>query len=123
MATLTPAVPESLPPHELRNAMKRSLKETLEHMDSDEYVFALDELPEAERNAALITRGDIYRAWRKLSNQELAEIRDQLVENEPALRAATESLDEALKDLSKVTKILNAATTFLAIASKAITIL
>ena len=123
MATLTPAVPESLPPHELRNAMKRSLRNTLDLMDSDEYVFALDELPEAERNTALITRGEIYRAWRKLSNQELAEIRDQLVENEPELRAATASLDEALKDVANVTKILNAATVFLAVASKAITIL
>lgn len=123
MATLTPAVPESLPPHDLRNAMKRSLKNTLDLMDSDEYVFALDELTVAERNTALITRGEVYRAWRKLSNQELAEIRDQLVENEPELRAATASLDEALKDVAKVTKILNAATVFLAVASKAITIL
>lgn len=123
MATPTPAAPESLPPHKLRDAMKRSLKDTLDRMDSDEFVFALDDLPEAERNAALITRGEVFRAWRKLQNQELASIRDELVRNEAALRKATESLDKAIQDLVKVEKILNAATAFLAAASKVLAIL
>lgn len=123
MATPTPAVPESLPPHKLRDAMKRSLKDTLDRMDSDEFVFALDDLPEAERNAALITRGEVFRAWRKLQNRELASIRDELVRNEAALRKATESLNKSIQDLVKVEKILNAATAFLTAASKVLAIL
>ncbi len=120
MATLTPATPGSLPPHKLRDAMKRSLKETLERMDSDEYVFALDALPEADRNAALITRGELFRTWRQLSNLELASIRDELVRNEAELRKATDQLNAAIQNLAKVEKVLKAATAFLAAASKAI---
>lgn len=123
MATPTPATPESLPPHKLRDAMKRSLKETLDRMDSDEFVFALDALPEVERNAALITRGEVFRAWRKLTNLELAAIRDELVRNEAALREATASLNEAIQGLAKVEKILNAATAFLMAASKVLPLL
>lgn len=123
MATPTTAAPESLPPHKLRDAMKRSLKETLDCMDSDDFVFGLDALSEKERNAALITRGKVFRAWREISNQELAAIRDELVKNEAPLRAATESLNAAIKDLAKVEKILKAATTFLAVAAKVIPVL
>ncbi|MCC6262082.1 MAG: hypothetical protein IT169_00775 [Bryobacterales bacterium] len=123
MATPTTAAPESLPPHKLRDAMKRSLRDTLDRMDSDEYVFALDALPEAKRNAALITRGEVFRAWRKLTNLELAAIRDELVRNEAALRVATASLNEASQDLANIEKILNAATAFLTVAAKALPIL
>ncbi len=123
MATPTTAAPESLPPHKLRDAMKRSLRETIEYMDSDDFVFGLDALPEKDRNAALITRGKICRAWREISNQELATIRDELVRNEAALRDATKSLDEAIKEVAKVEKILKAAATLLAVAAKVVPVL
>lgn len=123
MASQTPAIPESLPPHELRNALKRTLKETLDRMDSDEFVFAQDTLNEEERNAAMIARGGVFRAWRKLNNEDLDAIRDQLVANEPELRTATASLEQSLKDLSKVTQVVNTVNAFLAVATKALTIL
>ena len=123
MATTSPALPESLPPHELRNAMKRTLNATLTGFDSDEFQAKLDAMPEEDRKKASITRGEVYRAGRKLGNLQLDDIRDKLVENEPALRKATDSLDQALKDLTKVAKILDVANKMLEITAKAIAIL
>ena len=118
MATPTSSLPGSFSPHELRNNLRRTLKATLDHMDSDACLIELDAMTEEKRNAALITRGQTFRAWRKLNNHVLDEIRDQLVANETDLRKATDGLDQEVEKLATVTKVLDATNKLLSVVAK-----
>jgi hypothetical protein len=111
---------DALTPHELRNAMRSALKSALESMDSDEFLDALEELTPEERKAAAITRGEVFRAWRRLNNLQLDEIREQLVANEAALRQATAELAKAKAGVDQVTVLLSTANEFLALVAKVI---
>ncbi len=118
MATTTPALPESLPPHELRNLLRTTLRRTLAHMDSDEFQMELDNLTEPERKAADITRGETYRAWRRINNQQLDEIRNQLVEHEADLLKATHAVSHSLDSLAQVTAVIDSANKLLSVVSR-----
>lgn len=111
-----------LSPHELRNAMRSTLKEALDRMDSDEFLDALEELAPEVRNAAAITRGEVFRAWRRLNNQQLEEIREQLAANEAALRKATGELAEAAAGVEKVAAFLDTANQFLNIVARVVSL-
>ncbi len=102
--------------------MRSALTDALERMDSDEFLDALEELTPDERNAAAITRGEVFRAWRRLNNQQLDEIREQLVANEAELRKATEELVEARAGVEKVAAFLNTANQFLNVAARFISL-
>lgn len=122
MSDANPITPEILSPHELRNAMRSALKSALDRMDSDEFLDELEELTEEERNAAAITRGEVFRAWRRLNNQQLEEIRDELMANEVELRRATGELAEARAGVEKVAAFLDTANQFLNVAARVISL-
>ncbi len=100
--------------------MRSALKGALEDMDSDEFLNALEELTEPERKAAAITRGEVFRAWRRLNNQQLEEIRELLAENEAVLRRATGELTKARAKVDEVAAFLNTANQFLNVAARVI---
>jgi hypothetical protein len=120
MGDSNPVTPELLSPYELRNAMRSALKGALEDMDSDEFLDALEELPEQERKAAAITRGEVFRAWRRLNNQQLEEIRELLADNEAVLRRAAGELTKARAKVDEVAAFLNTANQFLNVAARVI---
>ena len=120
MGDSNPVTPELLSPHELRNAMRSALKGALEDMDSDEFLNALEELTETERKAEAITRGEVFRAWRRLNNQQLEDIRELLAENEAVLRRATGELTKARAKVDEVAAFLNTANQFLNVAARVI---
>ena len=100
--------------------MRSALKGALEDMDSDEFLDALEELPEQERKAAAITRGEVFRAWRRLNNQQLEEIRELLADNEAVLRRAAGELTKARAKVDEVAAFLNTANQFLNVAARVI---
>lgn len=122
MSDVNPVSVEVLSPHELRNAMRSALKSALDRMDSDEFLDALEGLTEAERNAAAIARGEMFRAWRRLNNQQLEEIRDELVANEAELRKATGELAEARAGVDQVVALVGTANRFLEVAARVISL-
>jgi hypothetical protein len=112
----------TLSPHELRNAMRSTLKAALEQMDSDAFHDAWEELSAEEQKAADVTRVELYRTWRRLNNQQLDEIREQLIANEADLRRATGELAAARLEVLKVTAYLETANQFLNVASRLIAV-
>ncbi len=122
MATTSPSLPESLPPHELRNYLQSTLNLTLKHMDSDEFQMELEELSEAERRAADVTRGETYRTWRRLTNQQLDEIRNELVAHERELTEATRCLRDSLENVAKAATVMNSTNQVLAVVSRLFTL-
>lgn len=100
--------------------MRSALKAALERMDSDEFLDALEEMKPEERDAAAITRGEVFRAWRRLNNLQLDEIREQLAANEVDLRRATGELAAASLEVMKVSAYLDTANQFLNVAAKVI---
>jgi hypothetical protein len=117
------AIPSgALAPHELRNAMRSALKSTLAQMDSDEFLDALEAATAEERRAAAIARGEVFRAWRRLNNQQLDEIREQLETNEAELRQATGELAKATAGVAQVAALVDTANQFLNLAARVITL-
>ncbi|MBZ2179930.1 MAG: hypothetical protein ACK58M_17170 [Acidobacteriota bacterium] len=106
--------------NELRNELRRSLKATLADLDSDAFLDSLEQATEADRAAAAITRGEVYRAWRRLNNLELDEIRNQLRELEAELLRAAQELSGARAKLDEVAGYLEAANSFLALVKRVI---
>jgi len=102
--------------------MRRALKSALDRMDSDEFLDELEQLTEEERNAAAITRGEVFRAWRRLNNQELEEIREELAANEAELRQATRELAKARAGVEQVAAFLSTANQFLNTAARVISL-
>lgn len=121
MATPSPSLPESLPPHELRNLLRKTLKATLDYMDSDEFLLDLEDMSEDDQRTAAILRGETYRTWRKLNNLQLDDIREQLIELEADLREATGSLNQSLLSVGNVARVFETTNSVLSIASRFLT--
>jgi hypothetical protein len=106
--------------NELRNGLRRSLKTTLADLDSDAFVDSLEQATEANRAAAAITRGEVYRTWRRLNTLELDLIRRQLLALETELLRATQELAGARAKLDEVAGYLETVNSFLALVKRVI---
>ena len=95
-------------PSTLRKKTLSELRKTFAAMMTPEWDLALDGKSDEEVTEAARTLLAVQRARLRLGNARLAEIRDGLVENETALRAGIEFVDEALEDLQDVGRVLEA---------------
>lgn len=106
--------------NELRNGLRRSLKATLADLDSDAFIDALEQATEADRKAAAITRGEVYRGWRQLNNIQLDEIRKQLQALEAELVVAMQGLASARARLDEVAGYLETVNDLLALVKRVV---
>lgn len=110
----------SVTPNDLRNGLRRSLKTTLADLDSDAFQDSLEQATAAERKAAAITRGEVYRAWRQLNNVLLDEIRNQLQALEAEILRAAQELATARAALDQVAAYLDTVNSLLALVKRVV---
>lgn len=119
MATLTPPIPEeSLTPEQLRAMLREAIQRGLEAFDSDDFQIVRMRLADDEQKLASKARNKLYRLRVKLDNQALAEIRDQLKTNEPALLDATASLRESAQRVERVAELIESAGSIVTLATR-----
>lgn len=109
-------------PSELRNAALKELRAARRAMLSARWTLSLEAVDPATREAAALELLRVNHAILKLENEQLAEIRDALVENEADLVAGTESLNKALRDLTEVKAVLGAVSGVLGVIGKIVTL-
>ena len=109
-------------PSTLRKKTLSELRKTFAAMMTPEWDLALDGKSDEEVTEAARTLLAVQRARLRLGNARLAEIRDGLVENETALRAGIEFVDEALEDLQDVGRVLEATAALLAAVGRIVDI-
>ena len=109
-------------PSTLRKKTLSELRKTFAAMMTPEWDLALDGKSDEEVTEAARTRLAVQRARLRLGNARFAEIRDGLVENETALRAGIEFVDEALEDLQDVGRVLEATAALLAAVGRIVDI-
>lgn len=110
-------------PSSLRKMTLKELRAARRAMLSAQWMLHL-ETGDAEAQAAAgkeLLR--VHHAILRLENEQLAEIRDALLENEADLVAGTRSLSEALDDLSRVDDVLGAVGEVLGVVGKVIAVL
>jgi hypothetical protein len=95
-------------PGELRTRTLRELRAARKDMTSAIFLISLESQPEQRRKEAALKLLDTERAILALGNEELAEIRDVLLENETELLEGIAELGKARKRLSQVAKVLDA---------------
>ncbi len=103
---------------EHRNATLKQLRAARKQMMSLRWNLALEDQDKKTKNAAARTLLDIQHAILRLENQQLADIRDALVDNEKHLIEGRRRLAGALENLERVTDVLSAATKFLAVVGR-----
>jgi hypothetical protein len=109
-------------PSTLRKKTLSELRKTFTAMMTPEWDLALEGKSEAEITEAARTLLAVQRARLRLGNASLADIRDDLVENETALQAGIEFVDEALEDLQDVERVLEATAALLAAVGRIVDI-
>ena len=109
-------------PSTLRKKTLSELRKTFAAMMTPEWDLALDGKSDEEVTEAARTLLAVQRARLRLGNARLAEIRDGLMENETALRAGIEFVDEALEDLQDVGRVLEATAALLAAVGRIVDI-
>ncbi len=109
-------------PSTLRKKTLSELRKTFVAMMTPEWDLALDGKSDEEVTEAARTLLAVQRARLRLGNAGLAEIRDGLVENETALRAGIEFVDEALENLQDVERVLEATAALLAAVGRIVDI-
>ena len=109
-------------PSTLRKKTLSELRKTFAAMMTPEWDLALDGKSDEEVTEAARTLLAVQRARLRLGNARLAEIRDGLVENETALRAGIEFVDQALEDLQDVGRVLEATAALLAAVGRIVDI-
>ena len=107
-------------PGKTKKEVLKQLRQTRNAMMSAAWIDSVREQSLELRREAALKRADIMDAIHELQNAELAEIRDKLIENEAELLKGTAKLGEALENLEKVKKILDAATKLLGILSQVV---
>lgn len=115
MATPGPSL-DSLSPESPREEMLAALNTALAAMDSDDFQFELEDMPQEERTQAVRRRGEIHRLRTKLINQTAADLLEQFKGNEPELLEATRALQASASRLEKVSDVMDTAGAFLRIA-------
>jgi GTP-sensing pleiotropic transcriptional regulator CodY len=109
-------------PSKLRARTLAELRKTIVVMMSPEWDLALEGASDEELTEAARTLLALQRARLRLGNVKLAEIRDKLKDNENALLVGIEFLQEALEDIERVERVLEAATSVLAAVGRVIEI-
>lgn len=101
-------------PSELKKATLSNLRSLQETLNSSEWILALeDEKEDATRHEAALLLLNVNRAKVRLENTALADVRDALIANEPALNTGRKDMEKALEKPEKVAKVLEKATAYL----------
>ena len=101
-----------------RDATLKQLRATRRQMMSTQWCLTLEAQDEETQTAAARTLLGIQHAIRKLENQRLAGIRDALRQNESSLIDGRNRLENALKNLERVTEVLDAAANILKVIGR-----
>ena len=109
-------------PSALRNMTLKELRAARRAMLSAPWTLGLEAADEETRAAAGMELLRVHHAILKLENERLTEIRDALLVNESELVEGTESLSDALHDLSHVEKVLGAVSEVLGVVGKVVTV-
>jgi len=110
-------------PAEIRNATLSQLRAARTDMLSAEWTLALEGKDAKTQKEAAQRFLRVHHAVQQLENAELAKIRDALLENEKELAKGTARLGKALKNLSQVKTVLNAASSLLGVVAKIVPLL
>ena len=105
-------------PHELKQATSRALAQARSAMAEAEYLFALESLPAAERQAAYAKLSEVHLAYLRWRTARLAEIRARLEAEAADLQAGIAALGDALNRLEKVRPILRAVDVVLGLVNR-----
>lgn len=107
-------------PSDLESMTLKQLRATRKSMFGAEWMLSLMDADAATRSAAAHQMLAVNHAIVVMENKELSEIRDQLIANEDALIDGTQTLSDALEDLSQVQVVLTAVTGFLGIVGRVV---
>jgi uncharacterized protein YecT (DUF1311 family) len=91
-------------------------------MMPSEWDIALEDRSEDEVAKAAKLLLDVQRAWLRLGNAQLADIRDKIAQNEDSLNKGRHALDSTLGNLQDVQKVLETTEAFLGIVARVIKI-
>lgn len=105
-------------PFELRDALLRALRALRNRMMKFDFLLKVEELPPAEKREASQFLSAVQLSIHRFQTEQLADLRDALVENETDINAAVSSIDAAIKDLKKVAKAIEAASTVLKLVGR-----
>ena len=111
---------QSKPPHQLRNEALSTLQQAITKLKSSECMVEVRKAPVEVQDQWAKTLLKLDEARDDLEKAELAQIRDQLKENENELAEGARSLNKALETLETIKQVLNIATTFINIVSKVV---
>jgi hypothetical protein len=96
----------------------KQLRETRSAMMESEYLLALKDLPDDERQEAAAKLSEVQSAYLQLRKAKLRDIHDRLIANEQDLESSIASLQHALQKLHEVREIVSAAATLLRVAAR-----
>lgn len=105
-------------PSDIESMTLKQLRATRNAMFSAQWMLALEDADPATKTDAARQMLMVNHAIMVMENKELSEIRDQLVANEAALSAGSQSLSQALANLGEVKNVLSAVTGFLGIVGR-----
>ena len=105
-------------PFQLRDALLKQLRGFRERMMALQFLLAVQELPANERNRAAQLLSAVQLMILRLSEQQLDEIRDALVENEAHIDAAVADAEGALADVEQVKETIAVATNVLSLVAR-----
>jgi hypothetical protein len=109
-------------PSALRTKTLSELRKAFAAMMTPEWDLALEGRSDEEVTEAARALLAVQRARLRLGNARLADIRDRLKEDETALQAGIEYLDEALEDLQNVERVLEATALLLGVVGRIVDI-
>ncbi len=109
-------------PSTLRKKTLSELRKGFAAMMTPQWDLALEGKSDEEVTEAARALLALQRARLRLGNARLADIRDGLVDNETALQAGIEFLDEALGDLQDVERVLEATAALLSAVGRIVDI-
>ncbi len=110
-------------PSEIRKATLKQLRETRKSMMSTRWTLSLEKKDEETQARAAKELLRVHHAIQKLENQQLADIRDKLLENEADLAAGREKLAAALQDLKKTKTVLKSVSGLISIVARVLPLL
>jgi hypothetical protein len=110
-------------PSDIESMTLKQLRATRKAMFSAQWMLSLQSADAATQSDAAHQMLAVNHAIVTLENQQLADIRDQLIANEAALTTGAQDLSQALADLSKVKNVLSAVTGFLGVVGKVVPLL
>ncbi|MHC4575350.1 MAG: hypothetical protein ACYS76_14675, partial [Planctomycetota bacterium] len=105
-------------PNEIKRMALKQLRETRSAMMESEYLLALKDLPDDERQEAAAKLSEVQSAYLQLRKAKLRDIHDRLIANEQDLESSIASLQHALQKLHEVREIVSAAATLLRVAAR-----